>query len=289
MRSSTTEPGRDVDGHRPSAQESPDPSAHPATAAPIHTFHAVAFVENLSLKELAPAYPEAKRTPHELTFVTPSGGTVFVYPFGAVVFFDVPAAAREAELTRLHRARPGLTPATVKEEFTVRDDAAGPPGVHSGVLTLDRMTFERASVVALTVAQSAAMEYYDRIVDQMFAETDQLVDRLEKAGTVPLSTRPLHRFIGAAIGTRSEVLSTLHLLDRPDALWDDPGADAIYEQLRAEFDLVDRYTALELKLRAVQEALELLTDVARDRRLLLLEASVVFLILLEIILSFFRH
>src|SRR5581483_2492448 len=195
MRSSTTEPGRDVDGHRPSAQESPDPSAHPATAAPIHTFHAVAFVENLSLKELAPAYPEAKRTPHELTFVTPSGGTVFVYPFGAVVFFDVPAAAREAELTRLHRARPGLTPATVKEEFTVRDDAAGPPGVHSGVLTLDRMTFERASVVALTVAQSAAMEYYDRIVDQMFAETDQLVDRLEKAGTVPLSTRPLHRFI----------------------------------------------------------------------------------------------
>jgi len=171
--------------------------------------------------------------------VTPAGGTVFMYPFGAVVFFDVPPATRDAELTRLYRARPGLTSATVKEEFTVLEDAGATPDVVNGVLTLDKMTFERASVVALTVAQSSAMEYYDRIVDQMFGQTDKLVDRMEKVGTMPLSTRPLHRFIGAAIGTRSEVLSIMHLLDRPDALWDDPGADSIYEQLRAEFDLVD--------------------------------------------------
>ena len=154
---------------------------------------------------------------------------------------------------------------------------------------LDTMNHERASVVALTVAQSAAMEYYDRIVDEMFGKTDALVDRMEKAGTVPLTTRPLHRFIGQAMGTRNEAISILHLLDRPDALWDDPGADSIYEQLRAEFDLVDRYQALELKLRAVQEALELLVDVARDRRLVLLEASIVVLIVLEIVLSLVRH
>ena len=38
---------------------------------------------------------------------------------------------------------------------------------------------------------------------------------------------------------------------------------------------------------ALQDALSLLTDVARDRRLVLLEASVIFLILLEIVLSLF--
>jgi uncharacterized Rmd1/YagE family protein len=254
-----------------------------------HCFHAVAFVENLSLKELAPCYPEAKRSPHELRYTSPAGGTVFMYPFGAVVFYDVPAEARESELTRLYRFRPGLTSASVKEEFSVSEDAGQPPDVVNGVLTIDQMNLERASVVALTVAQSAAMEYYDRIVDQMFVQTDKLVDRMEKVGNMPLSTKPLHRFIGAAIGTRSEVLSIMHLLDRPDALWDDPVADSIYEQLRAEFDLVDRYQALELKLRAVQEALELVLDVARDRRLFLLEASIVFLIILEIVLSLVRH
>jgi uncharacterized Rmd1/YagE family protein len=62
----------------------------------------------------------------------------------------------------------------------------------------------------------------------------------------------------------------------------------IYDELRAEFDLVDRYQALELKLRSVQEALELVLDVARDRRLVLLEEAVVLLILLEIVLTFVR-
>jgi uncharacterized Rmd1/YagE family protein len=212
-----------------------------------------------------------------------------MYPFGAVVFHSVSADVREAELARLYRSRPGLTSANVNDELTVRERPGAQPDVVNGVLIVDKMTFERASVVALTIAQSAAMEYYDRIVDQMFGQTDKLVDRMEKLGTSPLSTRPLHRFIGAAIGTRSEVLSILHLLDPPDVLWDDPGGDAIYSQLRAEFDLGDRYHALELKLRAVQEALELVLDVARDRRLLLLEASIVFLIILEIALSFFRH
>jgi len=65
--------------------------------------------------------------------------------------------------------------------------------------------------------------------------------------------------------------------------------DRIYGDLRAEFDLVDRYRALELKLRAVQEALELLAEVARDRRVLWLEMIVVILILLEVVMPRFGY
>ena len=64
--------------------------------------------------------------------------------------------------------------------------------------------------------------------------------------------------------------------------------DRIYDDLRTEFDLADRYAALELKLRSVQEALELVVDVARDRRLLLLEVAVAILILVEILIPLFH-
>ena len=74
-------------------------------SSPDHTFFATAFVENFPLKEMAVHYPEAKRTPRELWFSPASGGTVFLYPFGALVFFDVGPEAREAELARLHRIR----------------------------------------------------------------------------------------------------------------------------------------------------------------------------------------
>jgi uncharacterized Rmd1/YagE family protein len=150
------------------------------------------------------------------------------------------------------------------------------------------MTPERASIVALTVAQSAAMEYYENIVDRLYGHTGKLADRLESRGTVPFGIRPLHRFIGEAITVRSEVLSVLHLLDRPDAMWDDPAMDQIYRELKAEFDLEDRYRALETKLRAVQEALELVLDVARDRRMWILEATIVLLIVLEIVMPLFK-
>jgi required for meiotic nuclear division protein 1 len=81
------------------------------------------------------------------------------------------------------------------------------------------------------------------------------------------------------------VLSVLHLLDKPDETWVDAGIDRIYEELRSEFDLADRYQSLELKLRSIQEALELVLDVARDRRLVLLELAIVLLIVFEIVLA----
>jgi len=61
--------------------------------------------------------------------------------------------------------------------------------------------------------------------------------------------------------------------------------DRIYDELRGEFDLVDRFEALTNKLQSIQEALTLVLDVARDRRLVLLEIVVILLILLEVILS----
>jgi len=255
-----------------------------------HTFHAVAFVENLVLKDVASLYPSAKRTTHELRVPRSGGGQMFVYPFGAMVFHDVPAAQRELEIARLRETQPRLTATTViNEEFGVREDPGAPLRVAEGVLTLDRMSAERAGVIAMTVAQSAAMEYYERIVEEMFGRTDRLVERMEKRGTVAFGTRPLHRFIGAAIGVRNEVLSVLHLFDKPDETWEDASIERIYEELRAEFDLSDRYQALELKLRSIQEALELVLDVARDRRLVLLELAIVLLIVLEIGLVFFRR
>jgi uncharacterized Rmd1/YagE family protein len=246
-----------------------------------HQFHAMAFEENLSLRQMSSIFPGARVTAREMHLPIEPAGGMYVYPFGALVTYDVAPELREAELARLRNARPRLTQ-VVREEYTVIEDPASPIGIADGTLKVDQLTIARAGVVALIVAQSAAMEYYERIVEQLFVRTGSLVEQLERRGSVPFRTRPLNRFIGEAILARNEVLFVLHLLDKPDATWEDAAMDRIYDDLRAEFDLVDRYAALELKLRSIQEALELVLDVARDRRLLLLEATVVVLILAEL-------
>ncbi len=254
-------------------------------AARVHQFYAIAFVENLSLKQLSSSFPEARVTAHEMYLPVDSEGGMYIYPFGAVVMHDVTPERRDAGLARLREARPGLTTQVIMEDYSVLEDPTFQTGILNGTLHVDRFTPARAGVVALTVAQSAAMEYYERIVENLFARTNTLVERLERHGTVPFRTRPLHRFIGEAVSTRTEVLSILHLLDKPDATWEDPAMDRIYQDLRKEFDLVDRYAALEAKLKSIQEALELVLNVARDRRLVLLEVAVVLLILLELLFS----
>jgi uncharacterized Rmd1/YagE family protein len=253
--------------------------------AQLHQFNAIAFEENLNLRQLAAHYPNARVTLRELRYTNPPNAGIYIFPFGAMVSHDLPFEQRETELKRLRTAMPKLTTRVVREDYTVAEDPVSKIGIVDGVLRLDRLTPGRAGIVALTVAQSAAMEYYENLVEDLFARTGSLSEFMERRGTVPFRTRQLHRFIGEAIVTRTEVLSVLHLLDKPDEAWDDPAIDLIYDDLRGEFDLRDRYAALELKLRAIQESLELLVDVARDRRLLLLEVAVVFLILLELIFT----
>jgi uncharacterized Rmd1/YagE family protein len=254
-----------------------------------HTFHAIAFVENFNLKELAAAYPGAKRSTHELWYPAGAGGGVFIYTFGAMSLVDVPEPERESHVAKLRSVRPALRDANATEDLVVAEESVGNPDIRDGTLVVDHLSVEGTAVVAMTVAQSAAMEYYERIVDEMFLRTDRLVDRLEVTGRAPFGTRPLHRFIGTAIGTRNEVLSILHLLDKPDAVWDDVIADRIYAQLRAEFDLADRYLALEHKLRSVQEALELMLDMSRDYRLVVLEVVIVALIVTEIAVTLLHY
>ncbi len=254
-----------------------------------HTFHATAFEQNFSLKSLAEHYPAARLSAQEASVDVAHGGTMFLYPFGAVVFHQTDLPLRDAELAKLRTIFPELRVKVAGEEHSVLEDSDGTTGVTAGKLTIVQMTPKRASVIALTVAQSAAMEYYEHMVEQLGTQISVLVVRLRITGRVPFRTRALHRFIGESIEVRSEVLSVLHLLDKPDATWDDPAMDAIYEDLQDQFDLEDRFAAVESKLRIVQEALELVLDTARDYRLVLLEVSIIALFVLEIGLGLVRH
>ena len=55
--------------NEPTVQVSSEAMEPLASTGLVHVFHATAFVENLSLKDLATVYPEARRRPHELFYL----------------------------------------------------------------------------------------------------------------------------------------------------------------------------------------------------------------------------
>lgn len=219
---------------------------------------------------------------------TRSNGTIFIFYFGAVAFLNVPQEDEQYELEYLFPVVKNCSKTIVSEKFVVIENSSIKPRVNFNSLVLDELTEERSEVVASVVAQSATMEYYEKIVHSTWANVDQFLHRLKTKGTISPFPGKLHKSIARSIVTRSQVVRVLHLLDRPDLIWDDSTMDTLYSDLRASFDLPERFQALEYKLSLIQDTLGLLLDTSRDRRAYWLEATIVGLILFEIVVMIFE-
>jgi uncharacterized Rmd1/YagE family protein len=214
----------------------------------------------------------------------PAGGRVYYFSFGAVTFVNVSESDRLSELHDLSSLAANEKNPTrpFVESFLVVEDLAAKPRVDFNQICLDQLTQAREEVVASVVGQSAAMEYFENVVERIWEKVDQLLLVLRNKGKISHSTVQLNKDVGEAIRMRSEVVSILHLLDRPDLIWEDKIMDTLFNDLRSNFDLQERFQALEYKLGLIQDTLEILIETVRDRRIYWLEVAIVALIMVEI-------
>ena len=103
-------------------------------APQVHQFNAIAFEENFNLRQIATHFPEARVTLRELRYTIQGGGAIDIFPFGAMVSYDVPADQREVELQRLRTAMPKLTTRVVREDYTVAEDPVFKTGIEGDIL-----------------------------------------------------------------------------------------------------------------------------------------------------------
>jgi uncharacterized Rmd1/YagE family protein len=257
-----------------------------------HTIVAYAFAENFRMSKVQAELGAAQSLMDPKDSVSrevPGGGWVYAYNFGCLVFWNVSPETRIKEMEQFRlRREGGLSEPAVSEDFVVEEDTGERPRAEFSRLILDKVTPQRAEVVALTVAQSAAMSYYESLLEKSQLKLAAMLTQLEHKGNVGRSPAKLHRFIAETVIMRSEIVGVLHLLDRPDLIWEDKTMDSLYDDLRAVFDLKERFQALVHKLDYIQDSAEILLDMARDSRLFLVEMAIVFLIAVELAMSIFR-
>lgn len=254
-----------------------------------HTFVAYAFRGGFNIPEIA-AQMESSRTrtdPHDTLFrsIRDNSG-IFIYRFGVIAFWNYSVEERNQEIANfVSHQNVELAQRPLQEEFLVIEDKGRDPTFEFNYMTIPEMTPERAEVIALTVAQSAAMEHYEGLMAQIWDKVNQLMEHMRLTGYVPTRLRSFHRMIGETVMMRNEIVGVLHLLDKPDLIWFDPVMDTNYAALRSAFDLQERFQALEYKLETTQDTLELTLDAVRDRRSFITEFMILLLILFEIVLS----
>ena len=212
-----------------------------------------------------------------------------IHDFGAIVFFDVPQADRDQVLARvIGRVGPEPHPPLL-DDYLLEVKPGSVPQVSFDRAVVPDLDTPVLELVSLVLAQSVAMDYYEEDVGDMTGRVDQLANHLATRGRLAGRERLVLRFIGNTMVTRTQILTTLSLLDAPSITWEREDYDRLYRALRLTFEIEDRYRTLEHKLRMVQDNLALIVDLVQHRRAAILETMVVILILLELVLAVFER
>jgi uncharacterized Rmd1/YagE family protein len=93
------------------------------------------------------------------------------------------------------------------------------------------------------------------------------------------------RLIGQALLAQHRVSGRVAVEEKPDVLWDRPDLERLYARLEDEYELKERAGALKRKLDVIVETAHALTDIIDADRATRLEATIVVLIVAELIAS----
>jgi len=212
-----------------------------------------------------------------------------VFKFGSVVFYNVGAKEREEclELTKNFVETPLSYPMT--EDYMVKvsprlDEWAK---LESDHIVLKRLDVNNISVISAVLAQTVALEHYEQKVDAMLEIFSKLNKSTELTGDLNISKKRLFSLVAENNNTLTELITKLGLLGRSDTAWQFAQYNIVWEGLRQDFELEDRFQDLDYKLNLIQTQVKFYLEILQNRKSDFLEWTIIVLIALEICVSLY--
>jgi uncharacterized Rmd1/YagE family protein len=254
------------------------------------TFTALAFAyaSRLRLDDVTPWFadrPTVRVAKTHVLAVWDEHEVAFAFDFGALVFFNVPAATRNATLEAFAKGLVNEPHPPLREELLVEVKKGARVEVGFDRVRVPALTVVVLGVIATVIAQSVCLDYYDEDIQESLDRIHDIASKLAQTGKPPRQQTEIVKFVGASIASRVEIIRSLSLLDKPDLTWDDPLADDLHDKLRASFEIPERYRALEAKITTCREAVTAFLEMMQHSRSILLEAAILSLILVEIVMG----
>jgi len=226
-------------------------------------------------------------SPKELQLQYAENSYLFVYRFGCLVFFNVPRELQDSEVGKLKAALgKGINQPTTETFQVIVGDF--PTKVEFEYVELKKLSLDHLRLIAVTVGQSAALEYFEYQTERMLNDTSMLMRDLSKGRGLPvLRSQRLLELIGSTASTRQHIISNLLVLDPPEETWKSKELGKLHTEVQENFDIGVRFRTLDRKLTLIQDNIEILADLTSSRRSTMLEALIVLLIVLELMLAIF--
>ncbi|CAA3020641.1 uncharacterized protein LOC111407689 isoform X2 [Olea europaea var. sylvestris] len=213
-----------------------------------------------------------------------------VFQYGSIVLFNVRDHEVDGYLKIVERHASGLLPEMRKDEYEVREKPTLNTWMQGGLdfIMLQYLNIDGIRTIGSVLGQSIALDYYVRQVDGMVAEFTDINRGMEKTGTFTMERKKLFQLVGKANSNLADVILKLGLFERSDIAWKDAKYAQIWEYLRDEFELTQRFASLDFKLKFVEHNIRFLQEILQNRKSDFLEWLIIVLIGVEIIISVYN-
>jgi len=223
-----------------------------------------------------------------LTLRAGARGCIVVFRYGAVVFFNA-AAADEADLVAA--LQPYLVeprPRPEREEIVIHVGTEDGDLIQGSDVFLAAVSLRHLQLIAEVLARSLVLEYYESRTARSFDRVEPFARRLVQRQSRWTRPGELLVHIGEVLLNQQEMVGRIEVSEKPELLWEHPELERLYARLEAEYELRERYRALERKLELISRTAATVLDIVQARRNLRVEWYIVILIVVEILLSLYE-
>ena len=138
-------------------------------------------------------------------------------------------------------------------------------------------------IIILNIAQSVALDFYEKLGDEILESTKVFTTQLENYGRIKFSKTNLMKFVGKTLNIKNSIFDNLYIFNSPDMVWENEYLSKLDHGLRDTFDINMRFRELDYELKIVQDNLAIVTELLQHRESNRLEWIIILLILFEVI------
>ncbi len=250
--------------------------------------------ERFKLKELKErvSHPIKDFSNYEVVVEFAENSYAFIYNYGTVVFYNVPDAIQVKYLAMIRETKEGAKIGDTTDVFLVetrQDLEATTNQVFFDRIVTGKLSYQKVKIICMLVAESTALDYYDILIENLLERATVFTKRLEQQGKFVESKEDLLKFVGMCLSAKQEIISNLYIVDTPEETWDSPEVDKMYHELKVMLEIDVRYRAVEYKSKIIQESVEVIADLIKTKREVMLEVTIIVLIAFEVVMGLFHR
>ncbi|KAI7737764.1 hypothetical protein M8C21_013259 [Ambrosia artemisiifolia] len=218
---------------------------------------------------------------------------VVVFQYGSAVLFNVEDHEVESYLSVIKRHASGSVlkdserrndDYVVKEKPLLAEAMQGGPDY----IVLKNLDIDSIRIISSVLGQSIALDYFVSQVDGMVKEFTDINRMMEKTGTFTMDRKKLFQLVGKANSNLADVILRVGLFDRSEIAWREAKYAQIYEYLREEYEVTQRFANLDYKLKFVEHNIHFLQEALQNRKSDLLEWVIIVLLSIENIIGIYE-